>query len=350
MIIQGNSTSFNQNPCSYLQNGISQDLYGFQGSITKGVYNAPFDWMNIVPPPISTDCVAPAQECTPNVPLTLSSASTFVSNGTIDIQCTLVTSGTNYEVQNLVYSTQTGFETLIVAGQLKYLGDIFPTILFPSGMEFFIYFTLSDATTAIADFTIVGYDMYRKPVSEVIQIPVGTTFFTSLKGYNQIISITPNADPGVSVMVGTNENTPLGLNFLINNIESVLAVQFDGSTRPVFSGNTWRRAMPNSNYVVWPGSSPTYTVSTRGCVVPEVAPNGLDALSVYYYAYGADAQLSTQVQNQQQSALTIIQCAVVNNDYFLPNMNVYDLSGVQYPGDLPWIIQYNNALIGASTL
>ena len=64
-----------------------------------------------------------------------------------------------------------------------------------------------------------------------------------------------------------------------------------------------------------------------------------------YYVYGADSLLNNQLLNESQSSQLLVSMQFDGNGNAILNQLVpQDLTGVQYPGDLPFINYYSQLL------
>jgi hypothetical protein len=204
--------------------------------------------------------------------------------------------------------------------------------------------TFNDFTTAETVVTIGGWDYRGIAVSEQLTIPIGETYFASVRPYSIIGYINFSALPGVGIKIGTN-NT-IGLPYMVTNLTDIINIVYDEEplslTDDVVVGNVWRSAtngVPNNIPEI------TGTLSARGVINLPAAPDGVAILSVYAFIYGADGETNTNIQNLIPSTLSIYSVSNnVSGEATWPSLVPQDLVGMQYPGDNAVFAAYTAAL------
>lgn len=292
-----------------LQTGIATNLHNVQAPVMNGVPMSPLNSFCIIPNDKNnaSSTICANQAIAPQVPLTLYAANTNQYNG---------------------------------------------RTCFISDCERGILFSFDVQATQAVNILIFGYDYRGIAVSEIAQTTIGSFFVSSEKQYSYISSIVFSANPGVSV-VFVQVNDDIGLPHLIFK-SSLVSVSWNKvnvtDTATIVGGYEWRNgaAPPSLN-----------TGTTRGYIQLPSASDSVKMLFVVYYMYGEDSLLNTQVGNELQthqnsvllpdyvpstnSQLTYLGVEEVPstpNRLIMPTVMTYDLVGVQFPGDLSFIAEY----------
>lgn len=291
-----------------LATGIATNLHNVQAPVMNGVPMSPLNSFCIIP--INKDdgrcTICQNVPITPNVPLTLREDNTTEYNG----------------------------KTCFVAD-----------------CERGIRFSFDVQATQTVNILIFGYDYRGMAISEITQTTIGSFFANSEKQYSYVYSIIFSANPGVSI-TQVSCSDEIGFPHLVYQSSIVSASwnkQNVTSTAVTEGGYDWRNgaAPPSLN-----------TGTTRGYISLPSASDSVKMLFVVYYMYGEDSLLNTQVQNEAQlyqknqldpecvtstlSQLTYLGVETVENStrFIMPTVMTYDLVGVQFPGDLPFIAEY----------
>lgn len=213
----------------------------------------------------------------------------------------------------------------------------------PCGLSF--TFTTLTANGVI---TISGYDQYGVAMQETVTVTSGTVAYVTRKMWFYIESIV--ISNSVANVLIIRFNAQIGLPYFLPNKNYVVSAVWNNATvaaNLINEGNLWR---------ITAGASAT-SVDARGSInLTGTPPNGVRKLFVVYYVYGEDSLLNTQLYNENVivesnrtsstlSAFTQVEVAAnVSNKPVLPYLVVYDTYGVQYPGNLAFINEYNAAL------
>lgn len=363
-----------QQPVTPITNGIAVDLFETQFPLVKGVNQPPLCCFKLTPPPGSINCfVAAGTVPIANTPLTLLAAGSS-SGGIVQTYPVRVPS---FTVSNYVAPTGTPVTTP-VTGSIQY-GPLVQGLQFPNFIENNITIDATATVNTAVNVTIQGYDARGKALQETSTWPTGQDIFFSNLLYNTVISITFSAalNTGISIQVGNGD--VFGLPYSLLNIGCYIQALWNGAAVPLNNidpARPWRTQpwIPNpitTNPVV----TNNYTQTTRGAITLGSAGDGIKQLWFTYYAYGADANLNTELVNNANSitysafnaaqpyaqgpylstsALTILgaykttannpQLSINQNTYVVPYITPYDLTGVAFPADLPWIIEYSSLL------
>lgn len=213
-----------------------------------------------------------------------------------------------------------------------------------------ICFNWGGATTNNFSITIAGWDYRGTAVCETLSYTSGSpadgeTYST--KAYSIIGYIYVSGAPGNAFSVGTEfdfgtpESGGIGLPYFAVNTTDIIMITWGGAvldeTNPddFTPGHSWREASPSLT------SGPS-----RGVVTVSSPPDGVTALCVTYFAYGADSETNANLQNLVPSTVVDykIQENVSGNPVF-PYLTPYDLVGMQYPGNMDAYQVYADALL-----
>ena len=224
-------------------------------------------------------------------------------------------------------------------------------ICFVADCERGIHLGFDFQATQVVNILIFGYDYRGIAISEITQTVIGSFFTNSEKQYSYVYSIIFSANPGVNI-VNVTCNDDIGFPHLTFK-SSIVSVSWNKqnvtSTALIVGGYDWRN-----------GAAPASLNSgtTRGYIQLLSASDSVKMLFVVYYMYGEDSLLNTQVQNEAQlftknitdnqyvpsttSQLTYlgVESVVGSQRLIMPTVMTYDLVGVQFPGDLPFIAEY----------
>lgn len=292
-----------QQETTYLRNGWSFDVTGVKTPYGKGVVIPPI--CNYIVTPIANDdtYVATGQRTTANKALTLNSTYTYTYNGS----------------------------KVVVADCSRNL---------------LIQFT--NNVTADIGFTIVGYDINYRQVTEFCDITAGDRTTSTQKCFFMIQSITPNATVNnQNVTVGTQDI--FGLPFYLAHKGDVNSVYWNNevlASNFIATGYEWRRL----------GQTNSTSIEPNGRVLVDSVPDGVKTIRISYYCYGADSQFAAVLDNQVRqntignaSTDWAIDYAAVkkntsNTAYAYGGITPYDLIAPQYPADSTFIAAYYAAL------
>lgn len=301
-----------QQEVSHIVNGISTDIYGVSFPLTSGVTMPQLCVYNLIPPPTVASSVGYFL--------------TTAFNGGVITLNTANTSGSG----------------ILITEAISFNGN--QAIKFANGLENSVWFSPASATVTGMNVTITGYDYCGVAVSEVLTINAGSVsgVIQSNKTYWLVTSITFSANPGVNVQIGNGYL--FGLPYMLRSFSNVINAWWNNAqidpTLYMGPANPWRSTAPNMTA----HTPDTLTTSARGVIkVPSTAaPNGVRLLSTSYYVYGANAQTEAELTNLNQSTLTWVgvQRNASNTAYVAPSLTEADLTGLQYPGDLPFINAY----------
>lgn len=205
-----------------------------------------------------------------------------------------------------------------------------------------------NALTANGVITISGYDQYGVAMQETVTVTSGTIRYVTNKMWFYVESIVINNSAANNITIGFNAQ--IGLPYFLPNKSYIVRAVWDNAviaSNLIIEGNKWR---------ITAGASAT-SADARGSINLTVTPpNGARKLFVVYYVYGEDSLLNAQLYNENvviQSGRTsstnsaLSQVLVDSNtsgDFVLPYLVFYDTYGVQYPGNLAFINEYNAAL------
>ncbi len=257
---------------THYENGLSIGINNVQFPLQVDVPVSPIYTFKIVPASIDTDCIAAAQ-----------SLGTGTAGGNLTLQTTVQGTAPNIISQPITYRGQTG----VLLDCERALAIVF-----------------SSPTQVATVLTVSGYDYRGVPTQYTSgTLATGTDDFSETVPFSVITSVNFSVNPFISdasktISVGTNQW--IALPYLLTNDDYVISTSWAGSplsssSGAVYTGYNWRL---NSSYG---------TYSARGFVdCGLTAPNGTNLLVITYYVYGADAELSNQISNKNQSALKIV--------------------------------------------
>ena len=327
---------------SYIQNGIATDVLGVQTAFSgKGVYQSPMCMYNVMP---------------------------------------MLGTSTNIAPVILAAAIQLGVPIpLQTAGAVTFLGQ-FPTVVLDCHRAPVFSFSGQPANGSFVTYT--AYDDRNVAVTATspnlnaaaTQIAAtGIWVWVGQKCVSKITSIVfTGVLPAVNVSVGTTSTTiagavlgqfgNIGLPFYLPGVsptDNTRGYIINGSwdntglntTTQVEPGNDWRQG-PAGNNGIASSSPPTYPTAAsqdaRGYVILPSAPTAVLApvapvltantgrvLSIYYYVYGADSYLQTQLQNNLSGPSQLVgTIPVVAGGLSIPTLVTQDEVGMQFPGSL----------------
>lgn len=197
-----------------------------------------------------------------------------------------------------------------------------------------ISMTMAGTTTQTTFITMNGFDYRGIPVSFTGGISSGASGTYSFNYPISIVtSITASANPGVNLSFGNASggyfNSHIGLPYYLANKAFIVNCvwgddDIDVSTN-VTLGQNWRTTPP---------VDASLNIGARGNVQLGSAADGESMLIVTYFVYGSDSEMNSELQNNIQSTLNIVQVQQNSDDqYIWPYLTKYDLVGMQYPGD-----------------
>lgn len=324
----------NQTQSTYLENGLSWDITGYKTPTGKGVYGQHIYSYNVVPWALDSDLIA--------------GGSSGEGGTQIPYQTTVILPDQGTQTPTIVYAL-----TLRTNGR-AIIGDNNSYVVLDCLRVPFIRFTgPSVATNAY----IFGVDNNFKVVISKISIPAGTTadtYFT--KAFLMVSEIYFTANPGVQVSAGFGDK--FGLPHFVPKVNYIQSLIWNGAalaTNTFTPGFIWRQT---STDPLDPEYGPTVTtgdahgiinLSTQGSL-----PDRSRMLSVNYYIYGTDNELSAAVSNaanvdnpffQTSAVLQVdLQVNASDNSYVTPYLVEQDMTGAQYPADNVFMDQYRAAL------
>lgn len=225
----------------------------------------------------------------------------------------------------------------------------------------------SSAPDNAGQYTINGWDDRGVEVVAQGSFVAGTATQVFPKAFKAIrsmyFSIYPWTDQSDANTVLIQGSSNFGLPHFINNEEFVTAAywnneQLDASN--IFAGNLWRT-----------GTVSATSADARGYISligESQQPDGLHALIVSYYIYGNDQKLNDQAEAgaaQQQlylsnanrrypfnfgtqpgSSFRIMDLQNnTQNKVVMPSLVTQDVYGAQFPGDLPFMINYTKLVL-----
>ena len=311
---------------TYLMNGLACDITGYKAPITKGVYLQNHYLYNVIPLAQNTSAIAASQR--------------VVATGSTD--------------PDQAFSITLSFnDSVILRGSERYtLADCprIPLLNFGAGV-----------TVGVTTVTITGLDNNLKLLVAQQQIPIGATgIVVSNKAFYLISKIFFSSDPGVAVSVGWSDY--IGIPHFVPSSNYVHSIKWNGAAiadnlfTPGFKWRTTSTDSLNANYLAPTG----FTADAHGYVnlsTQGSRPNGSRMLSIFYYVYGADAELYAQAQNSiviDSTYQTIVYASPIGQlpirtntsgvTFVDPYLIEQDLTGAQYPGDQLAMTRYRLAL------
>jgi len=324
----------NQTQSTYLENGLSWDLTGYKTPTGKGVYGQHNYSYNIVPWELDTDLIA--------------GNSSGGSGTQTPYQTTVILPDQATQTPTIVYALnlRTNNRAIIGDNNSYVVADCFRVPL--------IRFSGASAAT---DIYIIGLDNNFKVVINKIAIAAGTTANTyATKAFLMINEIYFSASPGVQVSVGWGNK--FGLPHFVPKVNYIQTLTWNGAalaTNTFTPGFIWRQT---STDPLNPAYGPTVTTGDAHGIINLSAqaslPNRDRMLSVNYYIYGTDSELSAAVSNaanadnpffQTSAALQVnLQVNASITSYVTPYLVEQDMTGAQYPADNVFMDQYRAAL------
>lgn len=314
----------------------------------------------LCPPGYVDNAVCPPQNITANTPLTFNYNSLTDANNRIVAYPLWMPSYAivpiNKDPARSVYGVQYGQS---VRG-----------IQFPDLMETSLWINFSGPIATQANVTIYGYDARNVPVAESTFIQVGEQAIQTNKAYNKVWQIVFSANPGVSVQVANG--TFIGFPYALVNLGNVIKYSWPNtgvSATQVSVCNPWRKNFDLNDYTdLEPSELTSFPYTARGGIYLGTKQylTGTSQLWITYYTQGADSANQTGISNNNRSqvlntntvqgnpaglsttylsvgdfALNNVYKNTTSNFYKLTELVPYDLTGVQFPGDLDWINTYN---------
>lgn len=221
--------------------------------------------------------------------------------------------------------------------------------------------TFNIPTLATTVVTINGWDDKGVLVTWTsVELPVGTTSVSSLKCFLVIQSVyfssspwpVPNSADTITIQGGDK----IGLPYFINTSETVVNAIWDdmSAASVVIPGVDWR----NGNVI-----NTSYDARGYADLSSLTQPNGTILLNVFFYVYGFDQEIETQLNNLLPNNYTnssyiyslnsrVGSCVdIVQIDYnasgnaCLTSLVTQDRFGLQYPGDNEFAQYYANLLL-----
>lgn len=125
-------------------------------------------------------------------------------------------------------------------------------------------------------FTIVGYDLYGQPMTEVITGPAATATVTTLKSFAYVRSITSTGTTTAAVTVGTSDT--LGLPYRVDSFGYV----------NIFYNTAWVTANTGFTAAVTTDPATTTTGDVRGKYALQSASDGVKRFVAYIYVADVD--------------------------------------------------------------
>lgn len=305
MAITTNVTSATKQTTSYTNNGFTTDTVGgVTFPLQQGVPYQNLYTFKVIPAVDSNTCVTSSQAWPGSgVSYTLNTADT--------------TSGTQTISKYVYYNGTHGIKL---------------------DCERAVSLTVSGTTTTTTYITVTGYDYRGVAVSYISGISSGLTgTFCMALPISIVTGIYASANPGVNLSFGNSgadfsDYATIGLPYYLPSLSYIVSCAWDGESIAVSSstvkiGNPWRSSPPTSL-----GSGTQYA---RGGVILPSAPDGSKMLLVTYFVYGSDSEINSELQNNIQSTLNIVDVQQnTDSQYVWPYLTKYDLVGMQYPGDL----------------
>ena len=323
------NSGLNKNPSSYMRNGIATDIHRVQFPTNTGVSQPPICMMNYIPPTESSaGYLAGSQTIVVGVPMILNQSQ--IINGGIVYSVPIANQSFNVSTNPFIPTQQ----------QITYGNNIYPCEAIPNQAEQNINLIWDGEAVDFATVTIKGYDARGVAVSENLTINIGNTSVSSNKTYASITSIVWATSPGVDVSVLWGAS--IGLPYALLNTQQVIYANFGGTA--FTEANIQEFIQPAYAWRVTPPTSST-TQTARGKITTFGGTTGNKVLTLMYYVYGADSLLNNQLLNESQSSQLLVSMQFDGNGNAILNQLVpQDLTGVQYPGDLPFINYYSQLL------
>lgn len=324
----------NQTQSTYLENGLSWDITGYKTPTGKGVYGQHIYSYNIVPWELDDDLIA-------------GNASGGAGTQT-PYQTTVILPDQGTQTPTIVYALN-----LRTNGR-AIIGDNNSYVVLDCLRVPFIHFAGASVATIAY---IIGVDNNFKVVINKISIAAGTTadtYFT--KSFLMVKEIYFTANPGVQVSVGFGNK--FGLPHFVPKVNYIQSLTWNGAalaTNTFTPGFIWRQT---STDPLDPAYGPTVLTGDAHGIINLSAqgslPNRARMLSVNYYIYGTDNELSAAVSNAADlnnpfyGTSAVLQVDLQQNEsataYVTPYLVEQDWTGAQYPADNVFMDQYRAAL------
>lgn len=269
-----------------LTNGVTSDLFNVPSAIGSGVYHSPLKWFYVYP------LAADNQ-------LLVGDTSSF-------------TAGTYFTLDFPDDPTQINGVDVIVLDCLRMVS----------------FETLSVQVITFT-FLVSGFDENKVAVQELMTYTSGgTVTVNGTRGFKYVASIqcisatsTPTSDVafGTCNVIALPGKALLSLNHIVQCTWDDTSYTFDTLPTWITPAFSWRT-----------GTFDSTMTDARGQVALPSAPDGVTLFTIYYYVYGADYYLQTQLNVGFPSAKTMVPSISE-----APGLIAFDETGMQYPGNLP---------------